>query len=279
MRPANAPDDHSLAPAPLAPSPPAATEPDPHAWLEEVHGDAALAWVRARNQETATWARGADFERLERELRAVLDADGRIPYVSQRGAHVVNFWKDAARPHGLWRRTSPASYRTPAPDWQVLLDMLTQYPDRVRAIVYRMPLLDMRRYVHLLAGASWIGEYGDPEQPEDWAFLRTFSPYHGLRDGQSYPPTLLTTSTRDDRVQPAHARKMMAKLRSMGCKVHYYENTKGAAMGAPPATPRRLHGSPGLRIFVHPPEPRPPRRADEAMTHPHGLIWGADQVF
>ena len=111
-------------------------------------------------------------------------------------------------------------------------NMPPQYPERVGAIVCRVPLLDMRRYVHLLAGASWIGEYGDPEQPEDWAFLRTFSPYHGLRDGQAYRPTLLTTSTRDDRVRQAHARKMMAKMRSMGCEVHYYENIEGGHGGA-----------------------------------------------
>ena len=123
MRPVSTANGPTIAPATLAPRPPATAEPDPHAWLEKVHGDTALAWVRARNQETATWAQGADFEQLERELRAVLDADGRIPYVSQRGAHVVNFWKDAAHPRGLWRRTSLASYRTPTPDWQVLLEL------------------------------------------------------------------------------------------------------------------------------------------------------------
>src|SRR5207248_2149565 len=100
------------------------------------------------------------------------------------------------------------------------------------AIVCQVPLLDMKRYSHLLAGASWMEEYGDPDKPEEWAFLKTFSPYHNVRAGAAYPPVLFMTSTRDDRVHPAHARKMTAKMRSMGCDVRYYENVEGGHGGA-----------------------------------------------
>jgi prolyl oligopeptidase len=90
----------------------------------------------------------------------------------------------------------------------------------------------MRRYHVLLAGASWIDEYGNPDDPDEWAFIRTFSPYGNLTEGVTYPPTLFTTSTRDDRVHPAHARKMAAKMRDMGQSVLYYENIEGGHGGA-----------------------------------------------
>lgn len=105
--------------------------------------------------------------------------------------------------------------------------MLTKYPQLFGAIVCQVPLLDMRRYHELLAGASWIAEYGDPRQAEDWAFIRTYSPYHNITPGRPYPPTLFMTSTRDDRVHPAHARKMVARLRENGYDVQYYENIEG----------------------------------------------------
>jgi prolyl oligopeptidase len=111
-------------------------------------------------------------------------------------------------------------------------NMLTGYPELFGAIVAQVPLLDMRRYHRLLAGASWMAEYGDPDDPADWAFLRGFSPYHQLAPGRPYPPTLLTTSTRDDRVHPGHARKMVARLRALGYPVSYYENTEGGHGGA-----------------------------------------------
>jgi prolyl oligopeptidase len=85
----------------------------------------------------------------------------------------------------------------------------------------------MRRYHRLLAGASWMAEYGDPDQDADWAYLREFSPYHNVRVGQPYPPVLFITSTRDDRVHPGHARKMVARLRARGHDVSYYENVEG----------------------------------------------------
>ncbi|MCI4062058.1 prolyl oligopeptidase family serine peptidase [Micromonospora sp. R77] len=105
--------------------------------------------------------------------------------------------------------------------------MLTRYPALFGAVVAHVPVLDMRRYHRLLAGASWMAEYGDPDRPEDWAFLREYSPYHNVRGGEAYPPVLLVTSTRDDRVHPAHARKMAARLREHGHDVSYYENLEG----------------------------------------------------
>ncbi len=106
-------------------------------------------------------------------------------------------------------------------------NMLTMRPDLFGAIVCQVPLLDMRRYHKLLAGASWMAEYGDPDNPEEWKFIRGFSPYHNVREGADYPLVLMTTSTRDDRVHPGHARKMTAKMHDMGHRVLYYENTEG----------------------------------------------------
>ncbi len=106
-------------------------------------------------------------------------------------------------------------------------NMLTLYPEFFGAVVCQVPLLDMRHYTHWAAGASWIAEYGDPDKPEDWAFLKTFSPYDNLSTSRIYPPVLFTTSTRDDRVGPVHARKMTAKLLAMGADARLYENIEG----------------------------------------------------
>jgi prolyl oligopeptidase len=111
-------------------------------------------------------------------------------------------------------------------------NMLTMRPDLFGAIVCQMPLLDMRRYHTLLAGASWMGEYGNPDDPQEWDFIRTFSPYHNLREGVKYPPTLFMTSTRDDRVHPGHARKMTALMLEARQDVLYYENIEGGHGGA-----------------------------------------------
>jgi prolyl oligopeptidase len=110
--------------------------------------------------------------------------------------------------------------------------MLTQRPDLFGAIVCQVPLLDMQRYHLLLAGASWIGEYGDPSQPEQWAYLSKYSPYQRLDANAKYPPTLVTTSTRDDRVHPGHARKLVARMLEQGHPVKYYENIEGGHGGA-----------------------------------------------
>jgi len=111
-------------------------------------------------------------------------------------------------------------------------NMFTLYPQLFGAVVCQVPLLDMQRYSKLLAGASWMAEYGDPDKPEEWAFIRAFSPYHNVRKDAKYPPILFTTSTRDDRVHPGHARKMMARMRDMGHDVRYYENIEGGHGGA-----------------------------------------------
>ena len=111
-------------------------------------------------------------------------------------------------------------------------NMLTMRPDLFGAIVARVPLFDMRRYHRLLAGASWMAEFGDPDDPGDWAFMREFSPYHNVEAGEGYPKLLITTSTRDDRVHPGHARKMAAKLQAMGHEVLYHENVEGGHAGA-----------------------------------------------
>ena len=111
-------------------------------------------------------------------------------------------------------------------------NMLTQYPELFGAVVCQAPLLDMQRYSHLLAGASWMGEYGDPDVPEQWAYIQKFSPYHLLKDGVKYPRTLFTSSTRDDRVHPGHARRMVHKLEAMGSDVLYYENIEGGHGGS-----------------------------------------------
>jgi prolyl oligopeptidase len=105
-------------------------------------------------------------------------------------------------------------------------NMLTQYPQLFGAVVVQVPLLDMKRYSHLLAGASWMAEYGDPDTT-DWNYIRTFSPYQLFDPAKAYPPTFLWTTTRDDRVHPAHARKMAAKLLAAGKDARYYENTEG----------------------------------------------------
>jgi prolyl oligopeptidase len=112
---------------------------------------------------------------------------------------------------------------------------LVRAPQLFGAVVCEVPLLDMKRYSHLLAGASWMAEYGDPDDPEQWKTLQTISPYHQVKPPNEvqYPPTLFTTSTRDDRVHPAHARKMVHKMKALGHpQVLYYENVEGGHAGA-----------------------------------------------
>ncbi|MCU0376678.1 MAG: prolyl oligopeptidase family serine peptidase [Bacteroidales bacterium] len=104
---------------------------------------------------------------------------------------------------------------------------LTQRPDLYNAVVIGAPLLDMRRYSKMLAGASWMGEYGDPDKPDEWAYISRFSPYHNLSKDISYPEPLFITSTKDDRVHPGHARKMAAKMIDMGHPLFYHETIEG----------------------------------------------------
>jgi prolyl oligopeptidase len=111
-------------------------------------------------------------------------------------------------------------------------NMYTLYPDLFRAVVCQVPLLDMKRYNKLLAGASWMAEYGNPDKPEEWSFIRSFSPYQNLAPEKDYPTVLFTTSTRDDRVHPGHARKMFAKMKEYNHPAYYYENIEGGHGGA-----------------------------------------------
>ena len=105
--------------------------------------------------------------------------------------------------------------------------MLTRCPELFGAVVSQVPLLDMRRYHLLLAGASWMAEYGDPDDPTELAYLSKYSPYHNVHSGRPYPPSLFLTSTRDDRVHPGHARKMVARMLEQGYDVRYHENIEG----------------------------------------------------
>ena len=111
-------------------------------------------------------------------------------------------------------------------------NMYVRTPELFGAVVCQVPLLDMKRYHLLLAGASWMAEYGDPDEPSDWAYLQGYSPYHLVDPDVDYPPMLLTTSTRDDRVHPGHARKMAALLEAADKDVTYWENIEGGHGGA-----------------------------------------------
>ncbi len=104
---------------------------------------------------------------------------------------------------------------------------MTQRPDLYGAVISGSPIKDMWRYDKMLAGASWVAEYGDPDVPEDWAFLSKYSPYHNIRKGVKYPPTFLYLSTKDDRVHPGHARKFAARLMENGNRVYYHEYLEG----------------------------------------------------
>ncbi|MGV9008227.1 prolyl oligopeptidase family serine peptidase [Brevundimonas sp.] len=104
---------------------------------------------------------------------------------------------------------------------------LTQHPELINAAVIESPLVDMLRYHELPAGASWIGEYGDPRIPEEAAWIAAYSGYQNLRESANYPRVYITTNTRDDRVHPGHARKLAARLGDMGYDHLYFEDTAG----------------------------------------------------
>ncbi|MCW8128248.1 prolyl oligopeptidase family serine peptidase [Microbulbifer halophilus] len=108
---------------------------------------------------------------------------------------------------------------------------MTRRPELFNAVICGVPLLDMKRYNKLLAGASWMGEYGNPDT-DDWSFIKEYSPYQNLEKDTDYPSTFFFTSTRDDRVHPGHARKMAAKMEAMGQRVDYYENLEGGHKGS-----------------------------------------------
>ncbi len=109
--------------------------------------------------------------------------------------------------------------------------ILTQRPDLYKAIDCGVPLFDMKRYNKLLAGASWMAEYGNPDVPEEWAYISKYSPYKNLKKDIAYPKVLFYTSTKDDRVHPGHARKAVAKMTALGYPPLYYENMEGGHGG------------------------------------------------
>jgi prolyl oligopeptidase len=110
--------------------------------------------------------------------------------------------------------------------------VMVQRPDLYNAVIIQVPLLDMKRYHKLLAGASWMAEYGDPDDPEQWAYISEYSPYQNLSADADYPKAFVTTSTRDDRVHPGHARKFVARMMEQDHDVLYYENIEGGHGGA-----------------------------------------------
>lgn len=115
-------------------------------------------------------------------------------------------------------------------------NMYTTYPDHFGAIVCRVPLLDMKRFSHLLAGASWMEEYGNPDT-DDWEYLKAYSPYHNVGTGP-YPPILITTSTRDDRVHPGHARKFFQRFTMLDLPPTITKTRKAGTPGRPTSSKR-----------------------------------------
>jgi prolyl oligopeptidase len=110
--------------------------------------------------------------------------------------------------------------------------VMTQIPDKLGAVVCQVPLIDMIAYSHIGAGASWIGEYGDPADPKMRDYILTYSPYQNVKADKKYPPVFFVTATSDDRVTPVHARKMAAKMEAQGHDVLFYENTDGGHAAA-----------------------------------------------
>lgn len=110
--------------------------------------------------------------------------------------------------------------------------VMTQTPKLLGAVVCQVPLIDMLRYTKIGAGASWIGEYGDPAKPDMRKYIEKYSPYQNVRIDKQYPPVLFVTATSDDRVTPVHARKMAAKMEALGHDVLFYENTDGGHAAA-----------------------------------------------
>ena len=109
---------------------------------------------------------------------------------------------------------------------------MVERPELFGAVVCQVPLIDMIRYTHIGAGASWAAEYGDPDKPADRAWIMKYSPYQNVRKAKRYPPVFFVTATSDDRVTPVHARKMAARMEEQGHTVLFYENTDGGHAAA-----------------------------------------------
>jgi prolyl oligopeptidase len=110
--------------------------------------------------------------------------------------------------------------------------VMVQRPELFGAVVCQVPLIDMIAFTHIGAGASWIGEYGDPKIAAERDYILTYSPYQNVKPGGHYPPVFFVTATSDDRVTPVHARKMAAKMEAQGHEVLFYENTDGGHAAA-----------------------------------------------
>jgi prolyl oligopeptidase len=177
------------------------------AWLER-GGTFALANIRGGGEFGPAWHKAAMKEN-----------------------HIHNFEDFAAVAEDLIARkvTSPRHLGIMGGSQGGLLvgGTFTLRPDLFNAVVCQVPLLDMQRYNKLLAGASWMDEYGDPDKPEDWAYMQKWSPYQLVKKDAKYPKVFFWTTTRDDRVHPGHARKMVAKMTDMGHPVYYFENIEG----------------------------------------------------
>ncbi len=188
-------------------------------WLERVtqdgrHGVYVLANIRGGGEYGPQWHRAALHENRH---RAYEDFAAIAEDLVERGVTAPALLGCTGRSNG----------------GLLVGNMLTTYPQLFGAISCGVPLLDMRRYTKLSAGFSWIAEYGDPDKPEEWEYVRTFSPYHLLKDDVQYPKTLIWTATSDDRVGPVQARKMAARMKSMGIgNVWFHEALEGGHAGA-----------------------------------------------
>jgi prolyl oligopeptidase len=176
-------------------------------WLER-GGAYVLANIRGGGEYGPRWHEAALRENRQ---RAFDDFDA---IAHDLFAHKVT----SPRHFGIYARSNGGVLTTVS---------MTQHPEDFNAIVVESPLIDMLRYNHLSAGASWMAEYGDPDKPEDRAFIAKYSGYTALRPGVKYPEPYITTNTEDDRVHPGHPRKFAAELKALGDPYLYYENTFG----------------------------------------------------
>ncbi len=187
---------------------PAYLSPENQIWLER-GGQLVVANIRGGGEFGPRWHQAALRERRQNsfdDLHAVADALKRRRLASRIAVH-------GRSNGGLMASVA-----------------FTQRPDLYDAALVGVPLADMRRYHRLLAGASWMDEYGNPDT-SDWAFIRRYSPYHNIKGDRRYPRVFFYTSTKDDRVHPAHARKMAARMQALGHPIYYYENIDGGHAG------------------------------------------------
>ena len=180
-------------------------------WLEK-GGAYVLANIRGGGEYGPRWH---DAALLENRQRAYDDFFAVAEAVQNRGL-------SSPRHYGAMGRSNGGLLMGVA---------LTQRPELFNAIVCGVPLLDMKRFNKLLAGASWMAEYGNPDLPEQWEFISKYSPLQNLKPGQAYPRVYFFTSTKDDRVHPGHARKMAARMDQLGYEYYYYENIEGGHKG------------------------------------------------